>query len=106
LNNIKSINGLIKYLREKHHIQIKGSNHKKQLKNVGYYHRYKGYRYIKKPNNRIKFNNFDEILSIIDFDKKIIWIFIKNLHIILLYYIIYTRIAAEVFGRRLGEVDL
>ncbi len=72
MNNIKSINGLMKYLREKHHIQIKGSNHKKQLKNVGYYHGYKGYRYIKKPNNRIKFNNFDEILSIIDFDKKII----------------------------------
>ena len=62
----------MKYLREKHHIQIKGSSHKKQLKNVGYYHGYKGYRYIKKPNNRIKFNNFDEILSIIDFDKKII----------------------------------
>lgn len=61
----------MKYLREKHHIQIKGSNHKKQLKNVGYYHGYKGYRYIKKPNNRIKFNNFDEILSIIDFDNKV-----------------------------------
>lgn len=71
MNNIKSINGLMKYLREKHHIQIKGSNHKKQLKNVGYYHGYKGYRYIKKPNNRIKFNNFDEILSIIDFDNKV-----------------------------------
>lgn len=71
MNNIKSINGLMKYLREKHHIQIKGSNHKKQLKNVGYYHGYKGYRYIKKSNNRIKFNNFDEILSIIDFDNKV-----------------------------------
>lgn len=71
MSNTKSINGLMKYLREKHKIQIEGSHHKRQLKNVGYYHGYKGYRYIKKPNNRIKFNNFDEILSIIDFDNKV-----------------------------------
>lgn len=71
MSNIKSINGLMKYLREKHNIQIEGSYHKRQLKNIGYYHGYKGYRYIKKPNNRIKFNNFNEILSIIDFDNKV-----------------------------------
>lgn len=71
MSNIKSINGLMKYLREKHKIQIEGSHHKKQLKNIGYYHGYKGYRYIKKPNNRIKFKTFDEVLSIIDFDNKV-----------------------------------
>ena len=31
----------MKYLREKHKIQIEGSHHKRQLKNVGYYHGYK-----------------------------------------------------------------
>ena len=36
---IKSINGLMKYLREKHNIQIGGSNDKIKLKNIGYYHR-------------------------------------------------------------------
>lgn len=71
MSNIKSINGLMKYLRKKHNIQIDGSHHKKQLKSVGYYHGYKGYRYIKKPKNKIKFNNFDEIMSIINFDNKV-----------------------------------
>lgn len=71
MSNIKSINGLMKYLREQHNIQIGGSNHKQQLKSVGYFHGYKGYRYIKKPKNKVKFNNFDEIMSIIDFDNKV-----------------------------------
>lgn len=71
MSNIKSINGLMKYLKKKHSIQIDGSHHKKQLKCIGYYHGYKGYRYIKKPKNRIKFNDFDEIMSIIDFDNKV-----------------------------------
>lgn len=71
MSQIKSINGLMKYLREKHNIDIKGSLDKQHLKSVGYYHGYKGYRYIKKASNRIKFNNFDEIMAIIDFDTKI-----------------------------------
>ncbi len=71
MSNIKSINGLMKYLREKHNIQIQGSYHKKQLKNIGYYHGYKGYRYIKKPQNRINFNTFNELMAIIDFDNRI-----------------------------------
>lgn len=32
---------------------------------------YKGYRYIRKPNNRINFNNFNELISIIEFDNKV-----------------------------------
>lgn len=71
MSNIKSINGLMKYLRDEHKINIKGSHHKRQLKNIGYYHGYKGYRYIKKPNNRIKFSHFDEVLSIIEFDTEV-----------------------------------
>ena len=39
MNTIKSINGLMKYLREKHKIQIEGSKDKIKLKNIGYYHR-------------------------------------------------------------------
>ena len=70
-NNIKTINGLMKYLRNTHKIKIDGSSDKLKLKNIGYYHGYKGYRYIKKPSNRIKFSSFDELLSIIDFDSKV-----------------------------------
>lgn len=71
MSNIKSINGLMKYLREKHSMQIGGSYDKKRLKNIGYYHGYKGYRYIKKANNKIKFNNFNELMSIIEFDNRV-----------------------------------
>lgn len=51
MSQIKSINGLMKYLREEHNILIQGSLDKQHLKSVGYYHGYKGYRYIKKPSN-------------------------------------------------------
>lgn len=71
MRQIKSINGLMKYLREKHHIAIKGSLDKQHLKSVGYYHGYKGYRYIKKPSNKLIFSDFDEVMAIIDFDNKI-----------------------------------
>lgn len=71
MSNIKTINGLMKYLRNNHNIKINGSTDKQKLKCVGYYHGYKGYRYIKKPNNRINFSSFDEIMSIIDFDNKV-----------------------------------
>lgn len=75
MSNIKTINGLMKYLRDKHRINIEGSSDKLKLKSIGYYHGYKGYRYIKKPQNRIKFSSFDELMSIIDFDSKVKTIF-------------------------------
>lgn len=71
MRQIKSINGLMKYLREKHKIKINGSIDKQNLKAVGYFHGYKGYRYIKKPSNKQKFNNFDEVMAIINFDNKV-----------------------------------
>lgn len=71
MNNIKSINGLMKYLREHHKIQIEGSADKKCLKNIGYYHGYKGYRYIRKPTNKINFSSFKELIAVIDFDNKV-----------------------------------
>ncbi len=67
----KSINGLMKYLREKKKIKISGSSHKKQLCNIGYYHGYKGYRYINNPTNKIFFNDFEEIMALYRFDMKV-----------------------------------
>ena len=64
----KSINGLMKYLREEKGMQISGSTQKKKLMNIGYYHGYKGYRYIRKPNNQIQYTNFDELMAIYEFD--------------------------------------
>lgn len=47
--NMLSINQLIKYLRNHHHITVK-SNQAQSLRNIGYYHGYKGYRFIRTPN--------------------------------------------------------
>ena len=71
MGQMKSINGLMKYLREKHNIDINGSLDKQHLTSVGYYHGYKGYRYIKKPSNKLSFSNFNEIMAVIDFDNKL-----------------------------------
>lgn len=42
-------------------IQISGEEQKRDLINLGYFHGYKGYRFYKYGNNRVPFNNFDEI---------------------------------------------
>ena len=68
---VKTTNALMKYLRKNHNIIISGSKDKKNLKNIGYYHGYKGYRYIKNPKNRVVLTNFNEIVSIVDFDTKL-----------------------------------
>ena len=68
---VRTTNALMKYLREKHNISIEGTKDKKNLRNIGYYHGYKGYRYINNPQNRINLSSFDEIVSIVDFDSKL-----------------------------------
>lgn len=65
---VKTTNALMKYLRDKHNIKIGGSKDKLNLINMGYYHGYKGYRYINSPTNKINLTSFDEYCSIIKFD--------------------------------------
>ena len=68
---IKTTNALMKYLRNAHNISIDGAKDKRNLINIGYYHGYKGYRYINNPQNRITINSFKEIVSIVNFDSKL-----------------------------------
>ena len=68
---VKTTNALMKYLRDTHHISIGGAKDKRNLINIGYYHGYKGYRYIKNPQNMITINSFKEIVSIVNFDSKL-----------------------------------
>lgn len=68
---VKTTNALMKYLRNTHNISIGDSKDKRNLINIGYYHGYKGYRYINTPQNKIKFSNFNELVSIVDFDFKL-----------------------------------
>lgn len=36
----------MRHIREHHHIDIEGSKDKNKLINIGYYHGYKGYKFI------------------------------------------------------------
>ncbi|MBO1264444.1 Abi family protein [Proteiniclasticum sp. SCR006] len=67
----KSVNALMKYMRDNKGISIQGSTQKTQLLNIGYYHGYKGYKYIGNPSKQIAYTNFDEILAIYSFDMNI-----------------------------------
>lgn len=64
----KSINALMRHIREDHHITIKGSLDKQHLLNMGYYHGYKAFRFVKERSNTLKFETFREIKAIHDFD--------------------------------------
>lgn len=64
----KTTNGLMRHLRDSHGIEISGSKQKKDLLNIGYYHGYKGYRFIRKANNQIPFTDFNEVVGVYDFD--------------------------------------
>ena len=59
------------YLEDVHNIKIEGDSQKRQLRNFGYYHGYKGYRFIKQPNNPIKFSNFNELAALNQFDMQL-----------------------------------
>lgn len=64
---IKTTNALMKHLR-KNGVDINGSTDKKHLRNLGYYHLYKGYRFYRKSNNRIPFHDFKEICRPYEYD--------------------------------------
>ncbi len=61
---------LMKYLRTKHSISIK-SNQTQALRNIGYYHGFKGYRFIRTPQQRIAFSSLDEIIALNKFDMQL-----------------------------------
>lgn len=72
----KTINGLMIHLRDDCNININGSKDKLQLTQYGYYHGYKGYRFIKKRQNTIPYTNFSEIVAVINYDnalKKLVY---------------------------------
>lgn len=71
IRNPKSINALMKHLRNECGILINGSSEKQQLINHGYYHGYKGYRFFQKRDNIIPYTHFSQILSVINYDTKL-----------------------------------
>ncbi|HSP47600.1 MAG TPA: Abi family protein [Clostridiaceae bacterium] len=73
----KSINSLMKKMRTETNIAISGSRQKKELLNMGYFHGYKGYRFVRTKKDGIPFNNFDQIIAISQFDNNLKELFYK-----------------------------
>lgn len=65
-----SINGLMRHLRN-NGISINGSTQKRQLRNEGYFHGYKGYRFFRYPEHKINYTSYSEIHSTIEYDSKL-----------------------------------
>lgn len=66
----KSLNALMKHLRA-NGIAIGGSSQKRQLKNIGYYHGYKGYRFAGTSTNQLPLTNFSQIAALYEFDTQL-----------------------------------
>lgn len=66
----KSMNSLMKHLRNSG-IAVGGSTQKRQLKNMGYYHGYKGYRFACKATNRLPLSDFAQVSALYKFDSEL-----------------------------------
>lgn len=66
----KTTDGLMRHLRA-NGIEISGSLEKRQLRNTGYFHGYKGYRFFKSAQNRLPFVSYKEIYSTIQYDSQL-----------------------------------
>lgn len=78
---VKNIDGLMRHLRDNHNIAINGSGQKRKLRNIGYYHGYKGYRYIYRTGNKVNipYTDFNQIMSVNTFDIELKSIFYPQL---------------------------
>ena len=69
--SVKTINALMKYLRDIKHISIGGSTQKAKLRRIGYYHGYKGYRFFGKPSKKLAYTDFEQLISVYNFDMQV-----------------------------------
>lgn len=63
-------NALMKHLRASG-VAISGTAQKRKLRNVGYYHGYKGYRFVGNAANRLPITNFNQVVLLHDFDMQL-----------------------------------
>lgn len=65
----KTIPDLMGYLRDEKGLTFSGKAQEVALRNIGYYHAYKGYRYRwGNPNAYLPYSSFGELLAVYDFD--------------------------------------
>lgn len=73
-----SLQDLSEHLKEIHGLPVQ-ENQIQDLRNIGYYHGYKGYRFIRKSNSPIKFTAFSQIVSLNNFDMQLKGLIYPNL---------------------------
>lgn len=74
----KTIDGLMRHMRDNKNIQINGSKEKKQLRNIGYFHGYKGYNFFLEKSDELVFNDFKELYALYEFDAEVKSLFYKH----------------------------
>ena len=62
--------GLTQHLKDEHGLSV-DKNQERDLQNIGYYHGYKGYRFIKSASNKIKFTTFGQVVTLNRFDMRL-----------------------------------
>ncbi|MFH4917478.1 Abi family protein [Staphylococcus cohnii] len=75
----KTTDGLMRHIRDNKDIQINGSKQKRELRNIGYFHGYKGYSFFQNKKNELSFNNFSEVTALYEFDSDIKSLFYKHI---------------------------
>lgn len=68
--SFKTTDGLMRHLRE-NGISIAGSKQKRLLINTGYFHGYKGYRFLGTAGTRLPFSAYDEVYATIQYDSSL-----------------------------------
>ncbi|HEP1363105.1 TPA: Abi family protein [Streptococcus pyogenes] len=67
----QTINGLMRHIRSNHKITISGASQKRALRNMGYFHGYKAYRFVKIKNQVLNFKQFEEVKLTYEFDNSL-----------------------------------
>ena len=73
-----SLKDLAEHLNTKHHLPVQ-ENQIRDLRNIGYYHGFKGYRFIRKSSNKISFTSFSQIVDLNSFDMQLKGLIYPNL---------------------------
>ncbi len=87
----KTTDGLMRHIRDEHHISINGSKEKKELLEMGYYHGYKAYKFLRTINNPFLIDSFEEVRNIYNFDmdlKEVLYSSVMQIETILKNYTI------------------
>lgn len=79
MSKIIGTDALMEHLRIKHKVEINGSTHRQKLRTFGYYHGYKGYRFIRTSTNKVAFTSFDEVIAFNQFDLELKTLFYPSI---------------------------